>query len=76
MEGASSADERGGPDPAPTDCPQALLAVGLLELRPWKPRTVGLLGIIASAINCYMLTPARPAAVVVQPPPRLAVKTS
>lgn len=40
---------------------QALLAVGLLELRPWKPRTVGMLGIIASALNCYMLFPALPA---------------
>lgn len=33
---------------------QALLAMGLLELRPWKPRTVGLLGVIASVMNCYM----------------------
>lgn len=33
---------------------QALLAVGLLQLRPWKPRLVGALGTIASAINCYM----------------------
>ena len=40
---------------------QALLAVGLLQLRPWKPRTVGLIGIVASAINCYMLLPAVPA---------------
>lgn len=39
---------------------QALLAMGLLELRPWKPRTVGLLGIIASVLNCYMLFPALP----------------
>ncbi|KAI8113706.1 hypothetical protein M9435_003700 [Picochlorum sp. BPE23] len=37
---------------------QALLAVGLLGLRPWKPRTVGLFGVAASAINCYMLYPA------------------
>jgi len=29
--------------------------MGLLELRPWKPRTVGALGIIASIMNCYML---------------------
>lgn len=36
---------------------QALLAMGLLELRPWKPRTVGLLGVIASVMNCYMLWP-------------------
>lgn len=40
---------------------QALLAVGLLQLRPWKPRTVGVIGIVASAINCYMLLPALPA---------------
>lgn len=33
---------------------QALLAVGLLQLRPLKPRTVGFLGVIASAVNCYM----------------------
>lgn len=43
---------------------QAALAVGLLQLRPWKPRFVGLLGVVASAINCYMLLPpvAKPAA--------------
>lgn len=35
---------------------QALLAVGLLELRPWKPRTVGALGVIASVLNCYMVS--------------------
>ncbi len=34
--------------------------MGLLELRPWKPRTVGALGIIASVMNCYMLYPAVP----------------
>jgi len=39
---------------------QALLAMGLLQLRPWKPRTVGALGIIASAMNCYMLYPSLP----------------
>jgi hypothetical protein len=39
---------------------QALLAMGLLELRPWKPRTVGALGIIASLMNCYMLYPSVP----------------
>ena len=40
---------------------QAMLAVGLLQLRPWKPRFVGFLGTLASAINCYMLFPALPA---------------
>jgi hypothetical protein len=40
---------------------QAALAMGLLELRPWKPRTVGALGIIASLMNCYMLYPQSPA---------------
>lgn len=39
---------------------QGLLAMGLLQLRPFKPRTVGLLGVIASAMNCYMLFPAIP----------------
>ena len=37
---------------------QAALAVGLLQLRPWKPRFVGFLGVVASAMNCYMLMPA------------------
>lgn len=36
---------------------QALLAAGLLQLRPWKPRTVGLIGVVASVMNCYMLYP-------------------
>ena len=42
---------------------QAALAVGLLQLRPWKPRFVGFLGVVASAMNCYMLLPpaAKPA---------------
>lgn len=45
---------------------QALLAVGLLGLRPWKPRTVGFFGIVASAMNCYMLYPAVPRVPVVR----------
>lgn len=67
-------------------CFQAALAVGLLQLRPWKPRTVGVLGIVASAINCYMLTPAvvkpasKPAAKAEQPAvplkPEPALKTA
>lgn len=40
---------------------QGLLALGLLEKLPVKPRTVGTFGIIASAINCYMMYPAYPA---------------
>ena len=36
---------------------QTLLAMGLLQLRPWTPRTVGLLGLLASSMNCYMLFP-------------------
>ena len=40
---------------------QAMLAVGLLQLRPWKPRFVGFLGTVASLLNCYMLFPALPA---------------
>lgn len=39
---------------------QALTAVGLLQLLPFKPRTVGALGTIASAMNCYMLLPPLP----------------
>ena len=39
---------------------QALLAMGLLELRPWKPRTVGAIGVVASVLNCYMLYPSVP----------------
>ncbi len=35
-------------------------AVGLLQLLPLKPRTVGALGTLASAINCYTLLPAYP----------------
>lgn len=42
-------------------CVQAALAMGLLGVRPWKPRFVGFLGVVASAINCYMLYPALPA---------------
>lgn len=39
---------------------QALTAAGLLQVLPFKPRTVGALGTIASAINCYMLLPPFP----------------
>jgi len=39
---------------------QALTAIGLLQLLPWKPRTVGLWGTIASALNCYFLLPPFP----------------
>lgn len=39
---------------------QAALACGLLGLTNWKPRFVGFLGVVASAINCYMLFPALP----------------
>eukprot|EP00775_Hariotina_reticulata_P008774 gene8774-8953_t len=39
---------------------QALTAVGLLQLYPFKPRTVGLFGSIASALNCYFLLPPFP----------------
>ena len=39
---------------------QAALAAGLLQVLPLKPRTVGLLGVIASAMNCYFLYPAYP----------------
>ena len=39
---------------------QAALAAGLLNLFNWKPRTIGFLGVVASAINCYMLFPPVP----------------
>lgn len=39
---------------------QALLASGLLQVLPFKPRTIGFLGVVASAMNCYMLLPAYP----------------
>lgn len=39
---------------------QALTAAGLLQLLPFKPRTVGFFGTLASAINCYFLLPAFP----------------
>lgn len=41
-------------------CLQAALAMGLLELRPWSPRTVGAIGTVTSLMNCYMLYPAVP----------------
>jgi hypothetical protein len=36
---------------------QALLATGLLQLRPFKPRTTATFGVIASAMNCYLIAP-------------------
>eukprot|EP00882_Tetradesmus_deserticola_P000620 GHRQ01000677.1.p1 GENE.GHRQ01000677.1~~GHRQ01000677.1.p1 ORF type:complete len:252 (+),score=112.71 GHRQ01000677.1:194-949(+) len=39
---------------------QALTAAGLLQLYPFKPRTVGMLGTLASALNCYFLLPPFP----------------
>lgn len=39
---------------------QAALAAGLLQLLPWKPRTVGFLGVVASAMNCWLLLPSLP----------------
>jgi hypothetical protein len=36
---------------------QALLATGLLQLQPFKPRTTATFGVIASAMNCYMIAP-------------------
>lgn len=64
---------------------QAALAIGLLGLRPWKPRFVGFLGVVASAINCYMLFPALPPAAAAAPskpapaqlaPPKMEVKVA
>ena len=39
---------------------QTVLAAGLLQLRPMKARTIGLVGVIASVMNCYMLYPKLP----------------
>mmetsp|Transcript_16710 Transcript_16710/g.28681 ORF Transcript_16710/g.28681 Transcript_16710/m.28681 type:complete len:237 (+) Transcript_16710:118-828(+) len=39
---------------------QAAVAAGLLQLLPLKPRTTGLLGAIASGMNCYLLLPKYP----------------
>lgn len=36
--------------------------MGLLQTIKLKPRTVGLLGCVASAMNCYLLLPAYPVA--------------
>ena len=36
---------------------QALLASGLLQLRQFKPRTTATFGVLASALNCYMIAP-------------------
>lgn len=41
-----------------SSCMQALLATGLLQLWPFKPRTTATFGVIASAMNCYMIAPA------------------
>ena len=41
---------------------QAGLAVGLLQLRPWSNRKTAAFGVAASALNCFMLLPPRPAA--------------
>lgn len=54
---------------------QTLLAAGLLQLRPMKPRTVGLIGVIASVMNCYMLYPKLPAPALT-PPKSYAEATS
>ena len=40
---------------------QALLAAGLLQLRPWSQRKTAVFGVLASALNCYMLMPPLPA---------------
>ena len=51
----------------PVHALQTLLAAGLLQLRPMKPRTVGLIGVIASVMNCYMLYPKLPAPALAPP---------
>lgn len=50
-------------------CFQAALAMGLLQLAPLKPRTVGILGVVTSALNCYMLFPSPPTPPDGQKPP-------
>eukprot|EP00892_Ulva_mutabilis_P006652 jgi/Ulvmu1/4359/UM002_0084.1 len=42
---------------------QALLATGLLQLRPFKPRLTASFGVAASVLNCYMLSPPWPVAI-------------
>lgn len=51
---------------------QAALACGLLQLAPLKPRTVGLLGVVASAMNCYFLLPSYPKLIAPAPKPKEA----
>ena len=36
-------------------------------MRPMKPRTVGLIGVIAAVMNCYMLYPKLPAPALAPP---------
>ena len=57
---------------ATASAPQAALACGLLQLAPLKPRTVGLLGVVASAMNCYFLLPAYPKLIAAAPKPKEA----
>lgn len=54
---------------------QAFLAMGLLNTIKLQPRTVGLLGVVASAMNCYLLLPAYPAAAKPAAPPPKAKAT-
>ncbi|WIA18315.1 hypothetical protein OEZ85_009780 [Tetradesmus obliquus] len=55
---------------------QALTAAGLLQLYPFKPRTVGLLGTLASALNCYFLLPPFPKRAAPAAKPALAAANS
>lgn len=41
-------------------CPAAPYCLPVVQLYPFRPRTVGLLGTLASALNCYFLLPAFP----------------
>lgn len=52
---------------------QAGTAAGLLQVVAMKPRTVGLLGTIASVINCYFLLPPFPTRERVSKPTAVAV---
>jgi hypothetical protein len=51
---------------------QALLATGLLQLRPFRPRTTAVFGVLASALNVYMLAP--PLLRVAKPAPLAPIK--
>lgn len=52
---------------------QALLAIGLLQIRPFKPRLTATFGVLASVLNCYMLSPPWPS---LKPQVKAAIKVA